>query len=477
MHFLKTFMSKINIKLPLLIFMLIGAFVSLNGQVSFNNAAHVGFAGVAGGGRSLTVPAGDDQLVLAFITSLNTASNPTVKYNNVTMTLAVSGSDVFGVANLKSWLYYLPFGSNVSATTANISVTGGNNIFFIGGASFNGIDQTNTLDNTFEEGGNDSGNTNITTHTHSFTTTSGDLLINYVGHNDPSHITGVGAGQTEFGFLATTFDAGSYRIATGNSHDKSFSMTNVGRVWNHLAAEFRQAVVAVPEMDITDASGDAIPDDADLAATSTTNSTDFGNVCAAGSTSSSFTYTITNSGTANLDFTGSPLVDITGTNPGDFSVTAQIGTDPLPHTTGNTTTFTVAFNPTATGVRSATISIDNDDANENPYDFVVKGTGIDPTITITATTTSVTEDGASNLVYQFARTCTAGVLVVNFSVSGTAIPGTDYAFNGHTSFSPGTKTGTITFADGNATVDLGVNPATDALIEGNETVVVTVENP
>ena len=39
------------------------------------------------------------------------------------------------------------------------------------------------------------------------------------------------------------------------------------------------------------------------------------------------------------------------------------------------TTFTVTFNPSALGLRSATVSIANNDADENPYDFAIQGTG------------------------------------------------------------------------------------------------------
>ena len=132
----------------------------------------------------------------------------------------------------------------------------------------------------------------------------------------------------------------------------------------------------VPEMDITDSSGNAIDDGSTLAQASTTNSTDFG-LLSVNSGTASFTYTITNSGTADLDFTGTPLVNITGANASDFTVTSQIAVDPLPHTTGNTTTFTIEFAPSAGGVRSATVSIVNDDSDENPYDFVIKGEGLD----------------------------------------------------------------------------------------------------
>jgi len=40
-------------------------------------------------------------------------------------------------------------------------------------------------------------------------------------------------------------------------------------------------------------------------------------------------------------------------------------------------TCTVTFDPSAEGVRTATISIANNDADENPYNFAIQGTGTD----------------------------------------------------------------------------------------------------
>ena len=40
-----------------------------------------------------------------------------------------------------------------------------------------------------------------------------------------------------------------------------------------------------------------------------------------------------------------------------------------------TAPFQVTFTPSATGLRTATLSIANDDSNENPYDFAIQGTG------------------------------------------------------------------------------------------------------
>ena len=115
-----------------------------------------------------------------------------------------------------------------------------------------------------------------------------------------------------------------------------------------------------------------------------TNDTDFGSVSAASGTVS-HTFTIYNTGYVDLNLGGSPKVAISGTNSGDFTVTAQ-PTTPVTALTG-TTTFTVEFNPSAGGTRSATVSITNDDTNENPYDFSIQGTGITvPTLTTSAAT-------------------------------------------------------------------------------------------
>jgi hypothetical protein len=87
-------------------------------------------------------------------------------------------------------------------------------------------------------------------------------------------------------------------------------------------------------------------------------------------------FTILNTGGTALNLTGSPnLVAISG-NP-DFTVTVQPATNPVPATSGSTT-FTVRFTPQASGARSATVSIANDDSDENPFTFTVSGTGQTP---------------------------------------------------------------------------------------------------
>jgi len=73
-----------------------------------------------------------------------------------------------------------------------------------------------------------------------------------------------------------------------------------------------------------------------------------------------------------LNLTGNPRVEIVGANAADFSVVAQPAT---PIAENGSTTFQIRFDPSVAGLRTATVRMANDDADENPYDFVVQGTG------------------------------------------------------------------------------------------------------
>lgn len=126
-----------------------------------------------------------------------------------------------------------------------------------------------------------------------------------------------------------------------------------------------------PEMNVqgnatTIADGDATPTTADW--------TDFGSVTVANS--GTRTFTIQNIGNQTLNI---GAITIGGANAGEFTVTT------LPAATlaaGASTTFVVTFIPGATGTRSATISIANDDSDENPYNYSIQGTGASNTAEI-----------------------------------------------------------------------------------------------
>ncbi|SHI94733.1 Por secretion system C-terminal sorting domain-containing protein [Mesonia phycicola] len=84
------------------------------------------------------------------------------------------------------------------------------------------------------------------------------------------------------------------------------------------------------------------------------------------------TFTIKNVGGEDLVLSGSTLVSITGDS--QFSILTQPNLSTL--SAGETTDFVVQFTPTATAtVYNATISIANNDADENPFTFAIEGSG------------------------------------------------------------------------------------------------------
>jgi len=101
--------------------------------------------------------------------------------------------------------------------------------------------------------------------------------------------------------------------------------------------------------------------------------------------------------------------------------------------------------------------------------------------TTSATINRVTEGSTTtNMKFYLSRTgSTSAALNVNFSLQGTAIPGTDFTAttNGTLTFSNVTRTGTLTIpaATSGASVNLSVASSDDALIEGVETIILQLE--
>ncbi|PIA82201.1 hypothetical protein BFR04_10565 [Gaetbulibacter sp. 4G1] len=150
---------------------------------------------------------------------------------------------------------------------------------------------------------------------------------------------------------------------------------------------------ASPEINIQGA-GNNIVHDAPLTNTpSVTNDTDFGSHdITVGSNVNVFT--IQNTGSAPLNLTGgSPYVVITG-DTGDFTLSLGPAIPTTPVAASGSTTFTITFNPTVTGLRTAQVSIANDDSDEAPYAFNIQGTGTTTTqeIDITGNSNSIPHD-------------------------------------------------------------------------------------
>lgn len=131
------------------------------------------------------------------------------------------------------------------------------------------------------------------------------------------------------------------------------------------------------------------------------NHTDFGSTAVVGGTITR-TYTIQNTGSQDLNLTGaSPYVSISGTHAADFSITANPTT---PVAASSTTTFQITFDPSAVGVRSATISIANDDSDEDPYTFALQGSG--------------TNSNTSDIIESAGFVYTSNIPYTNFQAAG-----------------------------------------------------------
>lgn len=116
-----------------------------------------------------------------------------------------------------------------------------------------------------------------------------------------------------------------------------------------------------PEIDVKSPANTSIP-------VSTTSS--LGGVLTTGQ---SFSYTIENAGPGVLNLTGSPRVVVTPISNVNVSVTNQPAT---PVAVSGTSTFDLSVQPISATAFSFTVSIANDDPNENPYVFTVSGTGV-----------------------------------------------------------------------------------------------------
>ena len=165
---------------------------------------------------------------------------------------------------------------------------------------------------------------------------------------------------------------------------------------------------------------------------SLTDGTDFTNV------TTTRTFTIQNTGSITLTI---GAITFTGANPGDFSIVSP----PSATVAGrSTTTFTVKFTAGATGARSATLNVANNDSNENPYDFKIQGntSSINMNVKggtvliadgdITPSTTDFTDFGSTNVSSPITRTFT----VENTGTLSLTLTGTPkVALTGSTDFS------------------------------------------
>jgi len=111
--------------------------------------------------------------------------------------------------------------------------------------------------------------------------------------------------------------------------------------------------------------------------TSDSGSYTFDNTPRGSSTSANFT--IENIGAGDLELSGSPIVELMGTDPDQFSVTTTPGTPVSP---SGVTAFTINFEPDSGGTKTAEVSITNNDDDENPFTFAISGYAAVPEVEV-----------------------------------------------------------------------------------------------
>ena len=171
---------------------------------------------------------------------------------------------------------------------------------------------------------------------------------------------------------------------------------------------------------------------------SMTDNTDFGDVDTDSGTVSR-NFVIRNIGTANLNLTGTPVVALSGDNASDFSVTIQPASLVV---AGGTTTFQVRFDPSDAGLRFATISIENNDSDENPYYFAIQGAGTLPNTTYTLTVGKTGTGGGTVISSPAGINCGTDCTEVYASGTMVTLTATPAAWSTFTGWSDEECTGT-----------------------------------
>jgi len=163
-------------------------------------------------------------------------------------------------------------------------------------------------------------------------------------------------------------------------------------------------------------------------------------------------YTLSGTATAGADYTapsGSVTVPVNGSN--DTTVTIPVINDVL----GEPTETVVV-----TLIPSASYRIYNDGVAE----LAIQDNDSGDRVMVSTYNHSPSEAGPVSGTFYLSRTGTTGALDVNYTISGTATNGVDYA----------TLSGVVTIPDTQSGVNLVMTPVDDAVFEGAETVTLTV---
>jgi len=182
---------------------------------------------------------------------------------------------------------------------------------------------------------------------------------------------------------------------------------------------------------------------------SSTINTDFGSTDI-NSGSVNRTYTVQNTGTANL------TISSVYTNSGDFSASISSGTI-VP---GGTATLTVTFNPTNAGTRTGIAYLSNSDSDEPTYGFAVEGIGTEQEINIQGGSPATDIPNGSTLISNSINTdfgTSAGTRTYTIQNLGTSNLTLSSAWSSLTDYTITYSPSTVT-PGGTATLTVVFNP-------------------
>jgi hypothetical protein len=181
-----------------------------------------------------------------------------------------------------------------------------------------------------------------------------------------------------------------------------------------------------------------------------------------GTSSAAQDVTLTNSGTAPLNITS---VAVTGVDATDY---AQTNTCPAALVSGGTCAISVTFSPTATGTRSAAVTI-VDDAAGSPHSVALTGTGttapvLTPAATITPTTVAF-GDQTTGTVSAARSVGIQNTGTANLVIGTTPITGADFVKG-----AADTCSGQVLIPGATCALDVRFSPATNGLKSGSVTI-------
>ncbi len=145
-----------------------------------------------------------------------------------------------------------------------------------------------------------------------------------------------------------------------------------------------------------------------------------------GTTSAAQSATLRNSGTAPLTISS---IGLGGANAGDFAQTNDCPVAPVTLAVNATCTISVTFGPTATGSRTASVSI-ADDAAGSPHSVALSGTGTQPAPAVTLTSTlgfGNQRVGTASAAQQATLTNSGNAALAITSIAVTGTNASDYA--------------------------------------------------